>query len=353
MRVSFAYAAVLVACVALVCVHARVVSVPVQGFLLEDGSPAPYCPPETFMDETRAWCVHANTHESANATYTAARGPRRNITWESWKCGQYSCWSVGSALFTRNVAGVTLGYVQDGTIVSATQPTTEKHSKSKASPRVHSECAHGAYGESCEMTAVVCALNRCSNRGHCTGKVYGCECDPPYYGDCSTMRCLHGIGTEHGTCDCFKGYTGHSCDRLSKEMACTRSGGRYHSHTKVCECPASAPADETGACPKNPCGEGGRVYGFKSCKCLSGYKQVVSNGSLVRCESISAKPAGPYKSAKADASEALVGTFGAILLVGLILLIYFSIVSANMWRMRFYADEGEWEWGSFSHLKDR
>jgi hypothetical protein len=31
------------------------------------------------------------------------------------------------------------------------------------------------------------------------------------------------------------------------------------------------------------------------------------------------------------------------LLVSLVAWMYFAVIAANMWRMRFYADPGEWE----------
>jgi hypothetical protein len=86
------------------------------------------------------------------------------------------------------------------------------------------------------------------------------------------------------------------------------------------------------------------VSGFKTCKCASGYTRAVTqDGSPGRCESLSAKPVGPYSAARTNASKELVGIFGAVLLVSLVAWMYFAVIAANMWRMRFYADPGEWE----------
>ena len=202
------------------------------------------------------------------------------------------------------------------------------------------ECRSGRFGESCEMSSVECALHRCSNRGHCTGKVYGCECDAPFWGDCSSVRCFHGIASGE-KCSCHKGYTGPTCNRLDAEARCSRTGGRYMDHQGRCLCPGGRAVNSTGHCPALPCGEGGRVSGFSKCKCQADFEH---EGGKAGAPCVSgSKHARAAQHPRTEAADALGGFFTAVAFLVLLVWMFGAVVVANIWRMRFFADPGEFE----------
>ncbi len=314
---------------------------PVGGFVVADGTPAAYCEPHSYLDNTAAWCVHSETSSRSgewvlsHTTHGVARGPRHAIEWDDWVCSENSCWSEERALFTRDVRGVALGYLNNSAVVSRVKPAGIAFKRRVA---VMDECPPGRFGERCEMSSVECALHRCSNRGHCTGKVYGCECDKPFWGDCSSVRCFHGVASGE-KCSCTKGYTGPDCSRLDAEARCSRTGGRYLDHQHKCVCPGGRESNTTGHCPASPCGEGGRVSGFSKCKCLPDF---VHEGNVTGGPCVAGtKQAHAHRSPRSEAAEALGGFFTAVTFLVLVAWSFAGVIATNIWRMRFYADPGE------------
>lgn len=307
---------------------ATLFTVPRAGHRLSDGATAPYCEPGWTLHATSAWCQR--TTEMVTL-HTAGRGPREHMTFDDWLCANHSC-TTAQGLFTRDREGVALGYVRDKNIVAPGRSDSPVQQPGPA-PGVASECPPGLFGERCEMSQHQCALRRCSNRGYCTGKVYGCACDEPYAGDCSAISCgQHGIGSGD-RCECLKGWEGARCTVHSAERRCTSSGGRYSHRASKCSCPAGR-EPEDGKCPPKPCGPGGRPVGKDRCECSAGVF-VRGQGCVKRkADAHGGIPLG--RGPAGTATTAFLTLFVAFWMCG-------AVYAGNWWRMRYLYDRGAFE----------
>ncbi|GBN66541.1 Neurogenic locus notch 1 [Araneus ventricosus] len=118
-----------------------------------------------------------------------------------------------------------------------------------------------------------CNSNPCLNNGNCKveGKVFKCECRPPYTGPtckddlCTINPCQNGgtckINGTSFECKCKIPYTGKLCEKDPCTKTPCKNGGtcRLQENSFKCDCktPYFGDTCETDPCTKNPCENGG------------------------------------------------------------------------------------------------
>lgn len=223
-----------------------------------------WCQPGTRVDRISGQCVWADDNSRDNAIILPgltraqlADCSGNTCTWIDYRVLATAIWDDDG-----HVSILTLpakGWMDPQSYPSyALSPATSCENGVIVEGTTLCKCDAGFFGINCDQSYSDCAEERCSGKGECLHKTYGCRCGDDRAGDhCELVICRNGGTVVNNTCNCTSRWEGESCT----EFVCGSTIHTYNEELDTCECKTDTlwtKDAETGKCTVHPCGGEGR-----------------------------------------------------------------------------------------------